>query len=110
MKTRKDDYVTCHVYLAAAKMEYHVNKNKAAARKLYEIGFELFSKEPEFVLEYIDFLTHRNDSKNLRVVFERVLPQLDNSNLESKKIWKKFVDFQETQNNLKNVLDTEQHR
>eukprot|EP00494_Astrolonche_serrata_P027959 UN28224 len=60
MRTRKDEYVTCHVYLAAAKMEYHVNKNKAASRKLYEIGFELFSKEPVFVLEYIDFLIHRN--------------------------------------------------
>ena len=42
---------------------------------------------------------------DLRVVFERVLPQLDPKNPAARDIWKRFVKFQETQSNLQQVLD-----
>ena len=49
------------ICLFSAKMEFHVNKNKKSMQKLFEVGFDLYSDEPDFVLEYIQFLAQRND-------------------------------------------------
>lgn len=50
---------TYRLYLAHASIELHVNGEPEVARRVFEHGLsqhESFIREPEYVLEYIDFL------------------------------------------------------
>merc|ERR1711879_426279 len=76
-------------------MEALINKEPDVASKLYQLGFEAYMDEPEFVIQYLDFLTNQNDHKNLRVVYERVLGNLDPQHPKAKDIWDQFVLFQQ---------------
>lgn len=49
-----------HVYVAAALMEYYCSKDKNIAFRIFELGLKKFSHSPEYVLCYIDYLSHLN--------------------------------------------------
>ena len=41
--------------------------------RIFDLGLRKFSASPEFILAYLDYLSHLNEDNNTRVLFERVL-------------------------------------
>ncbi|XP_049570178.1 cleavage stimulation factor subunit 3 isoform X4 [Orcinus orca] len=72
-KAREDTRTRHHVYVTAALMEYYCSKDKSVAFKIFELGLKKYGDIPEYVLAYIDYLSHLNEDNNTRVLFERVL-------------------------------------
>ena len=60
----RESQCSYEVYVAAAQLEFYANKEEQVARNIFEHGFRLFAQEPDFVLQYIDFLSHRNDDNS----------------------------------------------
>lgn len=54
-------------------MEYYCSKDKNIAFRIFELGLKKFSHIPEYVMSYIDYLSHLNEDNNTRVLFERIL-------------------------------------
>lgn len=48
------------MFVAAALMEYYCSKDKNIAFRIFELGLKKFSNCPEYVLCYIDYLSHLN--------------------------------------------------
>jgi cleavage stimulation factor subunit 3 len=51
---------TFQVFVAAALMEYYCSKDKNIAFRIFELGLKKFSNCPEYVICYIDYLSHLN--------------------------------------------------
>lgn len=48
------------MFVAAALMEYYCTKDKNIAFRIFELGLKKFSNCPEYVICYIDYLSHLN--------------------------------------------------
>ncbi|XP_036282496.1 cleavage stimulation factor subunit 3 isoform X5 [Pipistrellus kuhlii] len=59
-KAREDTRTRHHVYVTAALMEYYCSKDKSVAFKIFELGLKKYGDIPEYVLAYIDYLSHLN--------------------------------------------------
>ncbi|XP_031756596.1 cleavage stimulation factor subunit 3 [Xenopus tropicalis] len=70
-KAREDPRTRHHVYVTAALMEYYFSKDTSVAFKIFELGLKKYGDIPEYVLAYIDYLSHLNEDNNTRVLFER---------------------------------------
>ena len=46
--------------MAAALMEYYISKDKNIAFKIFELGLKRYSDEPNYLMAYIDHLSHLN--------------------------------------------------
>ena len=92
-KAREDSRVTHHVYIAAALMEYYCTKDKKIAGNVFELGFKTHKGNPQYVLEYLQFLSHLNEDNNMRVLFERALTSDALSPDQTVEIWNKFLEF-----------------
>ncbi|EDV26461.1 uncharacterized protein TRIADDRAFT_21977, partial [Trichoplax adhaerens] len=107
-KSRNDARSQYHVYVAAALMEYHCSKEKTISIKIFDLGLKKFGSNPDYVLCYIDFLSHLNDDNNTRVLFEKVLNQMPQE--KTKQIWSAFLDFETNNGDLASLLKVEQRR
>ena len=91
-RAREDTRCGHEVYTAAALMEYYCSKvclfsyplivlklivndfkDSNVTSKIFELGLKKFGHSPDFILSYIDYLSHLNEENNIRVLFERVL-------------------------------------
>lgn len=59
-KAREDVRSRYHVFVAAALMEYYCSKDKDIAFRIFELGLKRFGGTPEFVMCYVDYLSHLN--------------------------------------------------
>lgn len=59
-RAREDVRSRFHVFVAAALMEYYCSKDKNIAFRIFELGLKKFSDNPEYILCYIDYLSHLN--------------------------------------------------
>lgn len=48
-------------------------QDKTIAFKIFDLGLKRFKHQPEYLVAYVDFLTHLNEDNNTRVLFERIL-------------------------------------
>lgn len=96
IRAMKSPDCSYHIYICATEIEQYINKDPKVATKLYRMGFDKYINEPDYVVQYIDFLTGQNDHQNLRVVYERVLSSLEPKHPRSREIWERFVEFQQT--------------
>lgn len=62
-KSREDPRSRYHVFVSAALMEYYCSKDKDIAFRIFELGLKRFGGSPEFVMCYIDYLSHLNGKK-----------------------------------------------
>ena len=46
------------IFVAAALMEYYTSKDKNIAFKIFELGLKRYGDDPNYVLAYIDHLSH----------------------------------------------------
>jgi cleavage stimulation factor subunit 3 len=98
-KARKQPTATYHIYVAAAQLEYYVNKDPHVARNVYELGYHLFERQPHFLKHYVNFLYHQSgEDSHMRVLFEKILANLPaNQALE---LWNQFLQFETVCGNL----------
>ncbi|XP_026451370.1 cleavage stimulation factor subunit 77-like [Papaver somniferum] len=99
---------TYHVFVAYAKMAFCQDKDPKLAHNVFEAGMKRFMHEPEYILEYADFLCRLNDDTNVRALFERALNTLPPE--KSVEIWKRYTQFEQTYGNLASILKVEQRR
>ena len=52
--------IIIQVFVAAALMEYYISKDKNIAFKIFELGLKRYSDEPNYLMAYIDHLSHLN--------------------------------------------------
>ncbi|KAJ1725645.1 mRNA 3'-end-processing protein rna14 [Coemansia erecta] len=84
-------YITYHVYVAVALMEYHIAKRPVIAGKLFELCAKTYSDQPEFISKYMDFLINSGDDTNARALFERFQ---STSIGDSRHMWLVASDFE----------------
>ncbi|KAI8897597.1 hypothetical protein BC833DRAFT_649433 [Globomyces pollinis-pini] len=109
-KARKSTFITSHVFISSALMEYYVNKDPVVAGKIFELGLKSFpiAEDPqaaEYVLHYLDFLMCLNDDNNTRALFERALSTIPTE--RSKLIWQKYLDYETQYGDLTNLYRIE---
>ncbi|XP_016318792.1 cleavage stimulation factor subunit 3-like [Sinocyclocheilus anshuiensis] len=109
-KAREDARTRHHVYVTAALMEYYCSKDKSVAFKIFELGLKKYGDIPEYILAYIDYLSHLNEDNNTRVLFERVLTSGSLSPDKSGEIWARFLAFESNIGDLASILKVERRR
>ncbi|KAJ2598077.1 mRNA 3'-end-processing protein rna14 [Coemansia sp. RSA 1721] len=84
-------YITYHVYVAVALMEYHIAKKPVIAGKLFELCAKTYSDKPDFIAEYMSYLISSGDDTNVRALFERFQ---STSVGDSGHLWSMISDFE----------------
>lgn len=98
-KARKQATATYHIYIAAAQLEYYVNKDPQVARNIYELGYHQFERNPVFLRHYVNFLYHQSgEDSHMRVLFEKILANLPPA--QSLELWNQFLQFETVCGNL----------
>jgi cleavage stimulation factor subunit 3 len=88
-RARKSVNTSHHLFLAAARMEYHCKKDAVVAGKIFELGMARFNRHPEYILAYLQHLLATGDEQNARALFERAMLALGSGGLE---VWKVYLD------------------
>ncbi|CAG05710.1 unnamed protein product, partial [Tetraodon nigroviridis] len=109
-KAREDPRTRHHVFVSAALMEYYCSKDKSVAFKIFELGLKKYGDIPEYILAYIDYLSHLNEDNNTRVLFERVLTSGNLSPEKSGEVWARFLAFESNIGDLASILKVERRR
>uniref|UniRef100_A0A2H1WFW9 SFRICE_002500 n=1 Tax=Spodoptera frugiperda TaxID=7108 RepID=A0A2H1WFW9_SPOFR len=109
-RAREDSRSRYHVFVAAALMEYYCSKDKNIAFRIFELGLKKFSHIPEYVLCYIDYLSHLNEDNNTRVLFERVLSSGSLKPESQVDIWNRFLEFESNIGDLVSIVKVEKRR
>uniref|UniRef100_A0A6B2KZI8 Suppressor of forked domain-containing protein n=2 Tax=Arcella intermedia TaxID=1963864 RepID=A0A6B2KZI8_9EUKA len=107
-RARKSRNCTYQVYVAAAQIEQHVNKDIVVARKIYELGLRKFLSSTGFLLQYINFLVSLGDDVNARALFEKILSTLPAE--KAPEIWNSFQKFEILCGNLESIIKLEKRR
>ncbi|XP_025943510.1 cleavage stimulation factor subunit 3 isoform X3 [Apteryx rowi] len=84
--------------------------DKSVAFKIFELGLKKYGDIPEYVLAYIDYLSHLNEDNNTRVLFERVLTSGSLPPEKSGEIWARFLAFESNIGDLASILKVEKRR
>lgn len=109
-RAREDPRCNYEIYSSAALMEYYCSKDINIACKIFELGLKKFPHESNYILSYIDFLSHLNEENNIRVLFERVLSSDALPLDKSLEIWNKFLEFESQIGDLPSVIKVEKRR
>ncbi|OMH81338.1 mRNA 3'-end-processing protein RNA14 [Zancudomyces culisetae] len=81
-RTKDIEYITYHLFVASAMIEFHVTKNSTIAGRIFEYGLKHFFDCNEYVSEYLKFLINMNDDNNTRALFERVVSRKEERDQE----------------------------
>ncbi|XP_033628888.1 cleavage stimulation factor subunit 3-like [Asterias rubens] len=109
-KAREDTRTRYHVFITAALMEYYCSKDQQVAFKIFELGLKKYGDIPEYILAYVDYLSHLNEDNNTRVLFERVLTSGSLAVEKSGEIWLRFEDFEANCGDLTSIIKVEKRR
>ena len=74
------------------------------------MGLRKFGSNSDYILAYLDYLSHLNEDNNTRVLFERVLAQGTLESGDSLEIWNKFLEFESNIGDLASVVKVEKRR
>jgi len=109
-RARKDQHsCTYQVFVAAARLEYHVNKLPKIARNIYELGMKLFPTSVDHASAYIDFLWNLGEESAIKFLIERVLAELPKS-FDARRIWDKRMEFEFTFGDAASIESLEKRR
>lgn len=107
---REDSRTKYQVFVAAALMEYYCSKEKNVALKIFELGLKKYGECPEYVLCYMEFMSHLNEDNNTRVLYERVLSSGQIPPQKSIEIWSRFLAFESEVGDLACIQKVEKRR
>ncbi|KAK9824661.1 hypothetical protein WJX72_012141 [[Myrmecia] bisecta] len=109
MRARKWDKCGWQVYVATALMEWHTSRNDTPPRKIFELGLQAgFMSEPQYVLQYIEFLMGLGDATNARALFERALAEVPAGS--GAVLWDRYVRFEYENGDMAAVTAIEARR
>jgi cleavage stimulation factor subunit 3 len=111
-KRARDDTRTNHqIYVAAALMEYYCTKDNNIAYNIFNLGLKKYSQNIDYILAYIDYMTHLNEDHNARVLFERIL-SIDNLIIKQSQlpIWYEFLKFESQIGDIQSIKKVEKRR
>ncbi|KAI0567708.1 cleavage stimulation factor 77 [Gracilaria domingensis] len=95
-RARKDPKGTHpSVYVAAALMEFSVNKDSKVARNVFEFGLKNFAKNAVMATEYVNWLWGTGDLEYARVVLKKVMPDAKGTPAEVRRLWERWIDLEE---------------
>ncbi|KAF2368245.1 Suppressor of forked [Trinorchestia longiramus] len=109
-KAREDSRTQFHAYAAAALMEYYCSKNKEIAFRIFELGLKKHPDNPDYIMSYVDYLSHLNEDNNTRVLFERVLSSGQLKNEDTVGLWNRFLEFEGNVGDLASIVKVEKRR
>lgn len=109
-RARDDPRTGPQLYTFDALMEFFCSKDKTVACKIFELGLKKYSHDPNYILSYVEFLTHLNEENNTRVLFERVLSSAQLTDECSLPIWDKFLEFESALGDLSSIAKVEKRR
>uniref|UniRef100_A0A158QHI6 Suf domain-containing protein n=1 Tax=Rodentolepis nana TaxID=102285 RepID=A0A158QHI6_RODNA len=107
---RADPRVGYQAYVCAAMMEYFCSKDMNIGHKIFELGMKHFSSNADFVLCYVDFMSHLNEDNNTRVLYERALGSDQIAPERTRSIWSRFLQFELQVGDLGSVQKIEKRR
>ena len=81
-----------------------------ALSRIFDLGLRKFGSNCDYILAYLDYLSHLNEDNNTRVLFERVLAQGNLEPADSLEIWNKFLEFESNIGDLASVVKVERRR
>ncbi|CAF2004236.1 unnamed protein product [Rotaria magnacalcarata] len=110
-RAREDSRVNHQIYVAAALMEYYCTKDNNIAFNIFNLGLKKYGQNVDYILAYIDYMTHLNEDHNARVLFERVL-SVDNLIVKQSQlpIWNEFLKFESQVGDLLSIKKVEKRR
>lgn len=110
-RAREDPRVNHQVYVAAALMEYYCTKDNNIAFNIFNLGLKKYGQNVDYILAYVDYMTHLNEDHNARVLFERVLSS-DNAIPKQSQlsIWYEFLKFESQVGDLQSIKKVEKRR
>jgi cleavage stimulation factor subunit 3 len=111
-KRAREDIRTNHqIYVGAALMEYYCTKDNNIAFNIFNLGLKKYGQNVDYILAYIDYMTHLNEDHNARVLFERVLsPDNPISKQSQPAIWHEFLKFESQVGDLQSIKKVEKRR
>lgn len=83
------------VYVAAAMMEFQVNKDSKVARNVFEFGLKNNAKSAIMALEYVNWLWGLGDLEYARVVLKKVMPDVTGSSANVRALWERWLELEE---------------
>jgi cleavage stimulation factor subunit 3 len=110
-RARDDPRANHQAYVAAALMEYYCTKDNNIAFKIFNLGLKKHGQNIDYILAYIDFMTHLNEDHNVRVLFERVLA-IDGFLTKQSQgpVWNEFLKFECQVGDLQTIKKVEDRR
>ncbi|CAF4541123.1 unnamed protein product, partial [Rotaria sp. Silwood2] len=110
-RAREDTRTNHQIYVAAALMEYYCTKDNNIAFNIFNLGLKKYSQNLDYILAYIDYMTHLNEDHNARVLFERILSP-NNPILKQLQptIWNEFLKFESQVGDLQSIKKVEKRR
>lgn len=110
-RAREDNRTNHQIYVAAALMEYYCSKDNNIAFNIFNLGLKKYGHNVDYILAYIDYMTHLNEDHNARVLFERVISS-DNTIPKSSQpaIWHEFLKFESQVGDLSSIKKVEKRR
>ncbi|UJR32024.1 hypothetical protein I4U23_019492 [Adineta vaga] len=110
-RAREDTRTNHQIYVAAALMEYYCSKDNNIAFNIFNLGLKKYSQNLDYILAYIDYMTHLNEDHNARVLFERVLsPDNPISKQLQPVIWQEFLKFESQVGDFQSIKKVEKRR
>jgi len=109
-KAREDPRARYHVYCASALMEYYCKKDHKIAFRVFELGLKKFPADANYIMSYVDYLSHLNEDNNTRVLFERVLTSGQLQNEDTVGLWNRFLEFECNVGDLASIVKVEKRR
>lgn len=79
------------VYVAAAALEFSVNKDAKVARNVFEFGLKKFSGDATMARAFADWLWGTGEFEYLRVVLEKTVPKVSGDKDEVRALWELWI-------------------
>lgn len=110
-RAREDPRINHQIYVAAALMEYYCTKDNNIAYNIFNLGLKKHPANVDYILAYIDYMTHLNEDHNTRVLFERVLATDSSISKQSQlPIWHEFLRFESQVGDIQSIKKVEKRR
>lgn len=76
------------------KMYVHLLQDLEVGKNIFALGMKRFAGNPDFVLCYVEYMSHLNEDNNTRVLFERALGSDEIPTERARSIWARFLQFE----------------
>ncbi|PRP86401.1 hypothetical protein PROFUN_05320 [Planoprotostelium fungivorum] len=93
---------------ARALIEWHRGKDEKVANNVFTLGMSKYSREAAYISEYLKFLLHLNEERNIRVLFEKAVSGL--SREEALEIWNMYLTFEYSYGDLDSITKLEKRK